>query len=99
LFRYYRSRCSLEGQSKAMVSKLVGMQDGLSAESNYTLKVLPSGVLRGLGDSLRGDFGGIQRSCAIVIGLGTTTASYLQARVRLAIERRRAARITLVKAS
>ncbi|MEO8392891.1 MAG: glycosyltransferase family 2 protein [Chloroflexota bacterium] len=88
VFRYFRSRCFLEGQSKAVVSRLVGTQDGLSAESNYTFKVLPSGVLRGLADTLRGDLGGIQRSCAIVIGLGTTSISYLQARIRLAIERR-----------
>ena len=99
IFRYFRARCYLEGQSKAMVSRLVGTQDGLSAESNYTLKVLPSGVLHGLADGLRGDFGGIQRSGAIVIGLATTTVSYLQARVRLAIERRRETNTAFVKAT
>lgn len=90
LFRYYRSRCTLEGQSKAMVSLLTGTQDGLSAESSYTLRVLPSGVLRGVVDTLHGDLSGIQRSGAIVIGLGTTTLSYVQARIRLAAERREA---------
>ncbi len=90
LLRYFVSRCSLEGRSKAMVSRLVGLADGLASERAYVLKVLPSGVLRGLVDALRGDLGGAQRSGAIVIGLGTTTASYAWARIRFALRNREA---------
>jgi GT2 family glycosyltransferase len=91
LFHYFRSRCYLEGQSKAIISRLLGAQDGLSAESSYTLKVLPLGVLRGIGETLRGDKSGVQRSGAIVVGLVTTVVSYLQARFRDAVGQSRAA--------
>lgn len=83
-FAYFRSRCVLEGRSKAIVSTLTGTQDGLSTESSYAVKVLPAGVLRGIVDSLRGDPGGIRRSGAIVVGFATTAASYARARARLA---------------
>ena len=54
-FAYYRSRCYAEGLSKAMVTRSVGANDGLSSERQYTTKTLPRGVVRGLGDALRGD--------------------------------------------
>ena len=87
-FGYFRSRCTLEGRSKAIVSMLAGTQDGLSTESSYALRVLPSGVVRGIRDTLGGDPAGIRRSGAIVVGLVTTTASYARARGRLALHRR-----------
>jgi len=96
-FRYFRARCSLEGQSKAIISRLLGTQDGLSAESSYTLKVLPLGVLRGIGEALRGDLSGLQRSGAIVIGLTTTMVSYLQARFRNVVEQNRAASVATLE--
>jgi glycosyltransferase involved in cell wall biosynthesis len=83
-FRYFTSRCWLEGTSKAIISRLVGTEQGLSTETTYTLKVLPSGVLRGIADTVRGDPAGIRRSGAIVVGVGTTTVSYVGARLRLA---------------
>jgi len=75
-FAYYRSRCYAEGLSKAMVTRSVGANDGLSSERHYTTTTLPRGVVRGLGDALRGDATGVGRAGAIIAGLATVTAGY-----------------------
>ena len=75
-FGYYRSRCYAEGLSKAMVTRSVGANDGLSSERHYTASTLPRGVARGLADTLRGDATGLGRASAIVAGLATVTAGY-----------------------
>jgi glucosyl-dolichyl phosphate glucuronosyltransferase len=75
-FGYYRSRCYAEGLSKAMVTRSVGADDGLSAERRYTTRTLPLGVARGLAGALRGDGAGAARAGAIVAGLATVTAGY-----------------------
>ncbi len=75
-FAYYRSRCYAEGLSKAMVTRSVGASDGLSSERRYTTRTLPRGVVRGLGDALRGDGAGVGRASAIIAGLATVTAGY-----------------------
>jgi GT2 family glycosyltransferase len=75
-FAYYRSRCYAEGLSKAMVTRSVGANDGLSSERHYTTTTLPRGVVRGLGDALRGDVTGVGRAGAIIAGLTTVTAGY-----------------------
>lgn len=80
---YFASRCYHEGQSKALITRLVGSQDGLGSERAYTFKTLPSGVLRGLGQAVRGDIHGLQRALAIIAGLGLTTAGYLAGKLRL----------------
>jgi GT2 family glycosyltransferase len=78
---YYRSRCWLEGHSKERMTEVVGSTDGLSSERAYTLRTLPTGVLRGLWDALRGDLSGLGRAGAIVGGFATTAAGYLAARL------------------
>ena len=78
---YFRHRCWLEGKTKALLSNRVGTTDGLSSERVYTLKTLPTGVLQGLADSVRGDFAGLQRAAAIIAGLGFTLAGYLWGRL------------------
>lgn len=81
-WRYLSARCYAEGLSKAQVSALVGANDGLSSEWQYTLQTLPSGVLQGVVDLIyRGDSGGIGRATAIVLGLAVTTAGYLRGRL------------------
>jgi glycosyltransferase involved in cell wall biosynthesis len=80
---YFRSRCFAEGLSKAQVARCTGVRDGLASERAYTLRTLPSGVLRGLLDFLRGDASGLARSAAIVAGLLLTTWGYLVGAVRL----------------
>jgi hypothetical protein len=75
--------------SKAHVSELVGTEAGLSSERSYTFRTLPLGVLRGLGDAIRGDLNGLRRAAAIVAGLGITTLGYVRgSAVRRAARRR-----------
>lgn len=74
---YYRWRCYLEGRSKALLSRLVGRNDGLSSEWTYTMRILPSGMWHGVRVSLsEGNLNGIRRSVAIAAGLLITTFGY-----------------------
>ncbi|MEW9534336.1 glycosyltransferase family 2 protein [Microbispora sp. NPDC049125] len=82
-FAYFRSRCYAEGLSKALVTQSVGTVDGLSSERDYTFRTLPLGVLRGLGDALRGDLAGLGRAGAIVTGLAWTTCGYIVGTIRM----------------
>ena len=77
---YFTSRCRGEGKSKSILTALVGGDSGLSAERTYVSRTLPRGFLRGLGDAARGDFAGIERAGALILGLGSTTAGFLSAR-------------------
>jgi GT2 family glycosyltransferase len=81
-FSYFRSRCYAEGLSKALVSRSVGVADGLSTEWQYTLVTLRRGVVKGLGDAVRGDPTGLVRAGAIIVGLIATTAGYVVGTVR-----------------
>jgi glycosyltransferase involved in cell wall biosynthesis len=82
-WRYFRDRCYFEGRSKAVLSKRVGRQSGLSSEQAYTLRTLPRGVARGLADAIqRGDSSGLARAWAIILGLSLTMWGYLIGRVR-----------------
>ncbi len=77
-FRYFVSRCYSEGLSKALVSRLTGARSGLNSEWQYSLKVLPLGVARGLRDLiLRVDVSGLARAGAITCGLFFTTCGFL----------------------
>jgi GT2 family glycosyltransferase len=78
---YFRSRCWAEGLSKALVTDEAGASDALSSELTYTLKTLPTGVLHGFGDALRGDPAGLQRSLAIIAGFSITLAGYVRGRI------------------
>lgn len=81
---YFRSRCYHEGRSKAAVTQMSSVSKGLAAESSYTVRTLPIGVLRGLGDVLRTRrIAGLQRAVAIVMGLSITAFGYLRGRVDL----------------
>ncbi|MDP9315141.1 MAG: glycosyltransferase [Chloroflexota bacterium] len=76
-WRYFRSRCYAEGLSKALVAQFVGPNEALQSERVYTLRTLPSGVVRNLKDLLlAGDSTGLLRALAIVAGLIFTTAGY-----------------------
>jgi glycosyltransferase involved in cell wall biosynthesis/GT2 family glycosyltransferase len=76
-FKYFSSRCRGEGRSKAILSGLVGSDDGLSEERTYSSRTLPLGFLRGIGDAFRGDLDGLSRAAMLVVGLATTTRGYL----------------------
>lgn len=76
-WRYYRWRCYLEGRSKALLSRIVGIGDGLSSERDYTRRVLPRGIWNGIIFSFRKrNFIGISRSTAIAAGLLITVLGY-----------------------
>jgi GT2 family glycosyltransferase len=77
---YFRSRCYHEGRSKAVLSTLVGTEQGLASERTYATRTLPLGVLRHLAAVGRGDLAGLARSACIVLGLLTTAFGYLSAR-------------------
>lgn len=80
---YFLSRCFSEGLSKALVSALVGAESGLASERAYTVRTLPSGVVRGLSDMLlRRNPWGAARSTAITIGLFVTAMGYLIGKAR-----------------
>ena len=78
--RYFVSRCYHEGRSKAVLSRLVGTQQGLEAERAYATRTLPLGVLRHLGALGRGDVFGPVRALAVVVGLLTTAVGYVSGR-------------------
>jgi hypothetical protein len=80
-FSYFRTRCYSEGLSKAQVTESVGVETGLASEWSYSTVTLPLGVLRGLGQALRGDGAGLLRAGAIVVGLAYTTVGYVVATV------------------
>jgi glycosyltransferase involved in cell wall biosynthesis len=79
--RYFVRRCYFEGGSKAVVSNLFGVEEGLSSERRYTWETLPEGVRRGVADFVhRGDPDGLGRAASIVAGLITTTLGYCAGR-------------------
>lgn len=79
--KYFLRRCYWEGVSKAVVSAAVGTQDGLESERSYATRVLPAAVLRGLGDTLRGQVAGLGRAVAVVAGLGATSLGFVRGRM------------------
>ncbi len=80
---YFRARCRAEGVSKAWVAGRVGPTAALSAEQAYVSRVLPAGVVRHLGDAVRGDRSAAGRAGAIVAGLAYTAGSYVRTRAAL----------------
>lgn len=79
-WRYFRQRCYMEGISKAQVVRMAGAGQGLSSERSYSTRVLPMGVLRGIGDLFRARPAGIARAAAIIAGLTITTAGFVRGR-------------------
>ena len=96
-WRYFRERCYQEGRSKALVAALAGMSAGLASERSYVARTLPSGVVRGVADALKGDASGLARSAAILAGLFITTMGYLAGRSGIDPIRATAAKSILLK--
>jgi hypothetical protein len=88
-WQYYLRRCQDEGVAKASLSAFVGSASGLSSERRYVLRILPAGLLRGVGESLRGDPAGVLRSGAILAGLLSTGFGYIRGKIGLATASRR----------
>lgn len=81
---YFIDRCRAEGRSKAVLSGMVGTQDGLSSERSYVRRTLPLGVLRDLGAFIKGDPAGLGRAAMIFVGLAATSVDYLRVRTGVA---------------
>jgi GT2 family glycosyltransferase len=75
-FRYFLSRCFLQGWGKAAMASMDGFGASTSMERDYTRRILPVGVRRGLAETLRGDASGALRSASIVVALTYTVAGY-----------------------
>ncbi|MEM9635020.1 MAG: glycosyltransferase family 2 protein [Pseudomonadota bacterium] len=75
-WKYFLGRCWAEGKSKAELARLPNSDHALTTEKSYSLKTLPIGFFRNLGETLRGDVSGVIRAFAIVAGFTATTASY-----------------------
>jgi hypothetical protein len=88
---YFRSRCYMEGRSKARVARLVGASRGLRSERSYILRTLPGGVAEAVSQLFKGDVAGLARAGAILAGLAITSAGYLVGTVELWTVRRSAA--------
>ncbi len=74
--RYFVSRCWAEGLSKAQVTRRVGRSNALRSERDYTVRVLPRGIWRGIIDSFNGDIWGVTRTATIILGLAVTSVGY-----------------------
>lgn len=84
IWKYFTNRCYAEGLSKALVSQMVGAQDGLASERTYTFKTLPRGVFRAIANTLfRQKWTDFGKAAAIVTGLLFTTAGYLAGRKKI----------------
>ncbi len=75
-FAHFRSRCWQDGQARALVGRRdrLPLPDG--ADHARRTRVLPKGILRGIGEGFRGRFDGFRRAGAIVSGLSWTAAGY-----------------------
>jgi glycosyltransferase involved in cell wall biosynthesis len=80
--RRFLWRCYFEGGSKAVVSRLVGSDQGLASERDYTRHVLPAGLRRGLGEFVsQRSQAGLGQAAAIAGGLLSTVAGYASAQL------------------
>jgi hypothetical protein len=62
-WKHLASRCFFEGRSKAVVSRLVGIDAGLASERRHALRMLPSGVAHAVADVIdRGAASGLARA-------------------------------------
>jgi Glycosyl transferase family 2 len=74
---FFLHRCFNEGAGKAALAALNGTGESTSAERQYTRRVLPGGVIRGLRDAVHGDASGGLRSIAIAAGFSCTAAGFV----------------------
>lgn len=79
--RYFVHRCYAEGRGKARLRRLVGAQEGLSAERAYVATTLPRGVARGIRTAVSTrDPRPLARSAMIAAGLASAAAGYVAER-------------------
>jgi cellulose synthase/poly-beta-1,6-N-acetylglucosamine synthase-like glycosyltransferase len=76
-FKYFLRRCYWEGQGKAALASFNGATESISTERQYTRRVLPYGIARGLRETACGELSGMARSFAIIAGLFFATIGFL----------------------
>lgn len=81
--RYFAYRCFHEGWGKAALAALNGMAESVSSERRYTRRVLPTALVRGLRETVRGDAYGSLRSFAIVAGFSVAVIGFLAGHLAL----------------
>ena len=82
-FKYFLSRCRVEGKGKAELARLVGSSPALRSERQYVRTVLTRGAWKGISDTVRErNLDGLSRAGTIVLGLAVTSAFYLLDRGR-----------------
>jgi cellulose synthase/poly-beta-1,6-N-acetylglucosamine synthase-like glycosyltransferase len=79
---YVVARCYAEGLSKAQVTRLAGLSEGLATERGYVARALPRGIARALSDVASGDLSGAGRAGAIIVALTAATAGFACGRAR-----------------
>jgi glycosyltransferase involved in cell wall biosynthesis len=85
-FRYFVRRCYYEGLGKATLVHLNGATVATSAELEYTRRVLPTALWRGLLEAMHGNLAGGQRSSAIAAGFVVTVWGFMTGRIVGAIQ-------------
>jgi glucosyl-dolichyl phosphate glucuronosyltransferase len=87
-WRYFYSRCYVEGLAKAVVARHLGARDSLASERTYILRTLPQAVMHGLtGTLFHHDLAGLGRAGAIISGLAVTTIGYLAGSILLQVSK------------
>jgi glycosyltransferase involved in cell wall biosynthesis len=79
--RYFFSRCSAEGRSKALVAQLTGSGDALATERTYVARALPAGIGRDMRAVTRGELAGLARASLIITGAAVTAVGYARGRI------------------
>lgn len=68
-WRYFWRRCFFENRTKADVVRSMGAAGSLVAEREHALRVVPSGVGKGIQESLAGDSFGLARAIVLTLGM------------------------------
>lgn len=81
-WKYFVMRCLAEGLSKARLRAIAPRTQTLSVERSYVTGVLARAAFRdGKKALVAGDLGALQRSLAIVLGLGCAATGYVSGRL------------------
>ena len=79
-FTTYRRRCFDEGRATGARARLAGADRELVGGRVFAPGAAPLGVVRNVGDGLRGDLHGFQRAGALVVGVSWALAGYVRTR-------------------
>ncbi len=84
-WRYFWRRIFGVNRSKVWAIREMGEAGHLGAERSFVTRVASTGILHGLRDALGGDFGGLARAGAILVGLALAAGGYIAGSADLAL--------------